>query len=603
MFSPPLQHRPHDFYSLLLYPSQNFTLPPLSSFCSEQEFIRSSNKMPRLERYFKRKGASSRSRKGGLPSSSTSKLPLPEGFGNEDWDWPNGTSDGPKIAFIVTTAESVYQIKLWMAYHRALGVSTFYLFVEGQAGTPEAIAALSTEPGVTIIPNDDKLQARHAGSRIWSESWLYAFFNKPCNHELFVRQSLNMEMGIELAIEQRVEWILHIDTDEVIYPGGTRDYSLKELLKSVPENVDALVFPNYESLAETIEVEDPFTEVTLFKRSYSHVHSEDYFGSYGTVARGNPNYFTTYGNGKSAARVQDGLRPNGAHRWHNYNKEPMEWSSEQAAVLHYTYNRFADLKSRRDRCDCKPTEEDAERCFILPFDRLAFLEASLKNDDQLLEWFKERLVWEDQGVVVDLIKKGLFSRLYEPQILIRGLKEAMRKKGISKLSSSTTTNGTNKTTVATTVGTVPKNNIPLPNGGGGGGANSRMDMVKKAPPLTVKTAVELVGKGAAALSSKEGQQQAASQMQQAQRRRQQEMTKKAQDDAISTRNDDSNRLAIEDENSPPELSDREVYLRETAADAIDNWKRSGAASANRGSRRELTTLSSDTTTTTIPSSL
>jgi len=39
-------------------------------------------------------------------------------------------------------------------------------------------------------------------------------------------------------------------------------------------------------------------------------------------------------------------------------------------VLHYTYNRFSDLKSRRDRCDCAPTEEDAKRCFILPFDRM-----------------------------------------------------------------------------------------------------------------------------------------------------------------------------------------------------------------------------------------
>lgn len=47
-----------------------------------------------------------------------------------------------------------------------------------------------------------------------------------------------------------------------------------------------------------------------------------------------------------------------------------EETSDQAAVLHYTYNRFSDLKSRRDRCDCAPTEEDAKRCFILPFDRM-----------------------------------------------------------------------------------------------------------------------------------------------------------------------------------------------------------------------------------------
>ena len=47
-----------------------------------------------------------------------------------------------------------------------------------------------------------------------------------------------------------------------------------------------------------------------------------------------------------------------------------EQTDEQAAVLHYSYNKFEDLKSRRDRCDCAPTDEDAKRCFILPFDRM-----------------------------------------------------------------------------------------------------------------------------------------------------------------------------------------------------------------------------------------
>ena len=47
-----------------------------------------------------------------------------------------------------------------------------------------------------------------------------------------------------------------------------------------------------------------------------------------------------------------------------------EETSDEVAVLHFTYNKFDDLKSRRDRCDCAPTEDDAKRCFILPFDRM-----------------------------------------------------------------------------------------------------------------------------------------------------------------------------------------------------------------------------------------
>lgn len=71
-------------------------------------------------------------------------------------------------------------------------------------------------------------------------------------------------------------------------------------------------------------------QVTLFKRNYHHVVPDLYFKSYHAVARGNPNYFITYGNGKSAARVQPGLRPNGAHRWYSYTKAP-RWARHNRA--------------------------------------------------------------------------------------------------------------------------------------------------------------------------------------------------------------------------------------------------------------------------------
>lgn len=60
----------------------------------------------------------------------------------------------------------------------------------------------------------------------------------------------------------------------------------------------------------------------MFKKNYDHLPKDTYFGMYKESTRGNPNYFLTYGNGKSAARIRDHLRPNGAHRWHNYMKTP-----------------------------------------------------------------------------------------------------------------------------------------------------------------------------------------------------------------------------------------------------------------------------------------
>ena len=110
------------------------------------------------------------------------------------------------------------------------------------------------------------------------------------------------------------------------------------------------------------------------------------------------------------------------------------------------------------RCDCAPTEEDAKRCFILPFDRMvsapsqtfvgagachwatlvlsrsvrlgqvgfttaltglvvqAFLEASMKSDAELLQWFNDRLVWNSPTVVNELLRNGLFVREFAPQV-------------------------------------------------------------------------------------------------------------------------------------------------------------------------------------------
>ena len=57
-----------------------------------------------------------------------------------------------------------------------------------------------------------------------------------------------------------MDWILHIDTDELVYPGGGPEYSIQRVLAGVPSDVDTIVFPNYESLPERDDVQDPFTE-------------------------------------------------------------------------------------------------------------------------------------------------------------------------------------------------------------------------------------------------------------------------------------------------------------------------------------------------------
>eukprot|EP00246_Nothoceros_aenigmaticus_P012569 TRINITY_DN3966_c0_g2_i2.p1 TRINITY_DN3966_c0_g2~~TRINITY_DN3966_c0_g2_i2.p1 ORF type:complete len:326 (-),score=53.61 TRINITY_DN3966_c0_g2_i2:599-1576(-) len=281
---------------------------------------------------------------------------------------------GPKICICTSTSAGLDQILPWLFYHKVLGVTNFFLFVEGKAASARSSSILDNIQGVKVVHRTKELEQQQEKSRIWNETWLSNFFYRPCNYELFVKQSLNMEMAIVMAREAGMEWIIHLDTDELLHPAGAKEYSLRSLLSGVAADVDMVVFPNYETAIERNDIVDPFTEVSMFKKNFDHVTKETYFGLYKEATRGNPNYFLTYGNGKAAARVQDHLRPNGAHRWHNYMKAPNEIKFEEAAVLHYTYAKFSDLTSRRDRCNCKPTKEDVKRCFMLEFDRAVWFQ-------------------------------------------------------------------------------------------------------------------------------------------------------------------------------------------------------------------------------------
>ncbi|KAI4348647.1 hypothetical protein L6164_009346 [Bauhinia variegata] len=341
-----------------------------------------------------------------------------------DWKFDYGSDLKPNICITTSTSAGLEQTLPWIFYHKVIGVSTFFLFVEGKAASPSVSRVLETIPGVKVIYRTRELEEKQAKSRIWNETWLASFFYKPCNYELFVKQSLNMEMAIVMAREARMDWILHLDTDELIHPAGTKEYSLRQLLSDVPGNVDMVIFPNYESSVERDDIKEPFSEVSMFKKNYDHLPKDVYFGNYKDATRGNPNYFLTYGNGKSVARIQDHLRPNGAHRWHNYMKTPNEVKLEEAAVLHYTYPKFSDLTSRRDRCGCKPTKDDVKRCFMLEFDRAAFIIASTATEEEMRQWYQEHVVWTDKTLNLKLMKKGILTRINAPMVIIQTLRES-----------------------------------------------------------------------------------------------------------------------------------------------------------------------------------
>ena len=103
----------------------------------------------------------------------------------------------------------------------------------------------------------------------------------------------------------------------------------------------------------------------MFKKNYDHLTKDTYFGMYKEATRGNPNYFLTYGNGKSAARIQDHLRPNGAHRWHNYMKTPKYATALTAHLVILVQNfHFLPRCSNVVRCTVCGLSKHVQLCDI-----------------------------------------------------------------------------------------------------------------------------------------------------------------------------------------------------------------------------------------------
>ncbi|KAK8546119.1 hypothetical protein V6N13_067353 [Hibiscus sabdariffa] len=145
----------------------------------------------------------------------------------------------------------------------------------------------------------------------------------------------------------------------------------------------------------------------MFKKNYDHLPKETYFGMYKESTRGNPNYFLTYGNGKAAARIQDHLRPNGAHRWHNYMKTPnLKGAGELRGVWSLSVGDGGSLIFEN------------ESMFY------AFIIASTATEEEMLNWYREHVVWGDKDLRLKLLRKGILTRIYAPTAIIQGLRES-----------------------------------------------------------------------------------------------------------------------------------------------------------------------------------
>ncbi len=165
-----------------------------------------------------------------------------------------------KPAICTTVADAENHIEFFIQYHLSIGFENIFVFIDDCNEKTFKIA--SSFPNVIPILNDLSLQ------ELWKFTPHYKDITKRViiSSEVMVRQELNLHVALSLAVDLKIDWLLHIDLDELFY---LNNHSLKSHLKYCKSNsYGSAVYVNYEAIAVKEESSQIYTATTYFKKNF-----------------------------------------------------------------------------------------------------------------------------------------------------------------------------------------------------------------------------------------------------------------------------------------------------------------------------------------------
>ena len=290
-------------------------------------------------------------------------------------------------------------LNTFVRYHRNLGFSDFIILFD-DPHDPD-IARARQLPGVIAIPVDGSVK------RAWTKLRHYEQCKDHTESTVGARQLLNIEYGFNVALKEGIEWLLHIDIDELLY---IKNHDLGAHLKMLSDaGKDAAIYYNYEAVPFEFEIHDYFQQVHDFKKPIKLLQHQK-ISRKGIWPAGR-RYFNFYVNGKSMARVSPGVYPLGAHRWAHTERTLEKVIFFNPCILHYAvcgYGRFEQKYQHRGNFSNIRIDKDLRKSGAeLDLDaRDAFVSGDLQG---------ARKIYRDR-VMMDA---GTRERLYEAGILKR----------------------------------------------------------------------------------------------------------------------------------------------------------------------------------------
>lgn len=188
-----------------------------------------------------------------------------------------------RVAVVLLTRRPP-DLRSWLLYHLDyMGVERVFVSVEDTPSFDAALSSLS--------------EAHRQRVTVWHSEIAEAVGQdaRPLNdyESLQARQVQAMERAKEASMELGIDWLIHIDDDELLYAPVHR--TVGDILNAMPSGFQQAYIPNVEAVYDGPATRNCFTES-------SEVNVNRYT-------------FVAYANGKAAVRVDDGVKPAGPHQW------------------------------------------------------------------------------------------------------------------------------------------------------------------------------------------------------------------------------------------------------------------------------------------------
>jgi len=310
-----------------------------------------------------------------------------------------------KSAIVTTLIKSNHVLDSFIRYHQSIGFSYIFLFFDD----PQEIMQFnfSNYENVIIVPVDETLRARWKSSRLFTMAQGYKEY---VDIEVMARQMLNVQIAIEMSLEIGIDWILHIDSDELFFCPGKEVNNHFQQMEN--RGLTAVQYLNFEAIVTQFEVRDFFKEMTFFKKHpallISHQHefikTEQRYNSL-------PLYFLFYMIGKSSARINPELLPKDVHSFYTLH-EP--YTDPDCCVLHYPICGFSNFLTKYKVLGKFNDKWFGHRQINLPFHLLS-RDVYQKNDESFMRDFYKKYVIFPEGKELDnWLKNDIIVKIDEP---------------------------------------------------------------------------------------------------------------------------------------------------------------------------------------------